>query len=81
MDSDNVDVPDMLIGPYSIINPQELTLSPEATLGSGGLGTVYRGIWNGALVAVKQLSASATRKQPSDDQVNRNQLLLVVTLV
>ncbi|KAG8721989.1 hypothetical protein FRC08_008085 [Ceratobasidium sp. 394] len=41
--------------PHWIIYPSQITVTEDRPLGTGGFGTVYRGVWEGANVAVKRL--------------------------
>ncbi|KAG8765331.1 hypothetical protein FRC12_007553 [Ceratobasidium sp. 428] len=41
--------------PHWVIYPAQITIAEGRPLGTGGFGTVYRGVWEGANVAVKRL--------------------------
>ncbi|KAG9127149.1 hypothetical protein FRC07_000476 [Ceratobasidium sp. 392] len=48
--------------PHWIIYPAQITIAEGRPLGTGGFGTVYRGVWEGANVAVKRLAEETSEQ-------------------
>jgi hypothetical protein len=51
------------------ITSYDIDIDVSQNLGSGGFGNVAKGIWNGAIVAVKQMTAETPEKVCSGDMI------------
>ncbi|CAF4209505.1 unnamed protein product, partial [Rotaria sordida] len=58
-----------------VIDYRDLNINPDNKLGQGSFGIVYKGIWNGQTVAVKQLHLNKSTKQEKKSFVKESRIM------